>query len=226
MYLWLREISSCVWKLPGRFISDNQLSGTGRVTPSLSSYVWMCLCVQGCKNRDHIVNIADEENCEEVTSSSRVLNDLLLHRDAVCVSNTPPTEGWASESKTLHFLPMVHLHFVCVCVCVHTCERTEDSPSAAEKVPDCDVLLEPTLLGALRGDGSTVSLVVFLYQRVSHHVICLILSRATSSFPPVFPFEKLESATGRTFFSFPSWHLLVMLTIHLLQKEAVAGASA
>lgn len=106
------------------------------------------------------------------------------------------------------------------------CERTEDSPSAAEKVPDCDVLLEPTLLGALRGDGSAVSLFVFLYQRVSHHVICPILSRATSSFPPVFSFEKLESATGRTFLSFPSLHLLLMLlTSHLLRKEAVDGAS-
>lgn len=50
------------------------------------------------------------------------------------------------------------------------CERTEDSPSAAEKVPDCDVLLEPTLLGALRGDGSAVSLFVFFYQRVSYHM--------------------------------------------------------
>ncbi len=35
---------------------------------------------------------------------------------------------------------------------------TEESPSGAEKVQDCDVLLEPTLLGPLRGDGSAVSL--------------------------------------------------------------------
>ncbi|KAI3362938.1 hypothetical protein L3Q82_011612 [Scortum barcoo] len=81
---------------------------------------------KGCKMRDHIVNVPDEENCDEATSAqTRVLNDLLLHRDAVCLSNTPPAES------------------------------TEESPSSADKVQDCDVLLEPTLLGPLRGDGST-----------------------------------------------------------------------
>uniref|UniRef100_A0A3Q1AYA9 SANT and BTB domain-containing protein n=1 Tax=Amphiprion ocellaris TaxID=80972 RepID=A0A3Q1AYA9_AMPOC len=42
---------------------------------------------KGCKMRDHIVNVPDEENCDEATSAqTRVLNDLLLHRDAVlCV---------------------------------------------------------------------------------------------------------------------------------------------
>lgn len=44
--------------------------------------------------RDHIVNVPDEENCDKVASAqTRVLNDLLLHRDAVCLSNTPPAEG-------------------------------------------------------------------------------------------------------------------------------------
>uniref|UniRef100_A0A8C4DPR1 SANT and BTB domain regulator of CSR n=1 Tax=Dicentrarchus labrax TaxID=13489 RepID=A0A8C4DPR1_DICLA len=39
---------------------------------------------KGCKMRDHIVNVPDEENCDEVTlAQTRVLNDLLLHRDAV-----------------------------------------------------------------------------------------------------------------------------------------------
>ncbi|XP_037638885.1 uncharacterized protein KIAA1841 homolog isoform X1 [Sebastes umbrosus] len=84
---------------------------------------------KGCKMRDHIVNVPDEENCDEETSAqTRVLNDLLLHRDAVCLSNTPPPDS------------------------------AEESPSSAEKVQDCDVLLEPTLLGPLRGDGSTFSL--------------------------------------------------------------------
>lgn len=45
-----------------------------------------------------------------------------------------------------------------MCLCSHV--SSEDSPSSAEKVQDCDVLLEPTLLGPLRGDGSTVSLLV------------------------------------------------------------------
>ncbi|XP_063347714.1 SANT and BTB domain regulator of class switch recombination isoform X3 [Pelmatolapia mariae] len=84
---------------------------------------------KGCKTRDHIVNVPDEENCDEETSAqTRVLNDLLLHRDAVCVSNSPPAEG------------------------------AEESQSSAEKVQDCDVLLEPTVLRSLRGDGNTFSL--------------------------------------------------------------------
>ncbi|KAM8859027.1 SANT and BTB domain regulator of class switch recombination isoform 2-T4 [Spinachia spinachia] len=84
---------------------------------------------KGCKMRDHIVNVPDEESCDEATSAqTRVLNDLLLHRDAVCLSNTPPAES------------------------------TEESPSSAAKVQDCDVLLEPTVLGRARGDGGTFSL--------------------------------------------------------------------
>ncbi|KAF7663816.1 hypothetical protein LDENG_00198030 [Lucifuga dentata] len=82
---------------------------------------------KGCKMRDHIVSVPDE-NCDEATSAqTRVLNDLLLHRDAVCVSITPPP-------------------------------GTKESPSNAEKVQDCDILLEPTLLGPLRGDSSSFSL--------------------------------------------------------------------
>ncbi|XP_047458198.1 SANT and BTB domain regulator of class switch recombination isoform X2 [Mugil cephalus] len=87
---------------------------------------------KGCKMRDHIVNVPDEDeeqDCDEAASAqTRVLNDLLLHRDAVCLSNTASAES------------------------------AEESPSGAEKVQDCDVLLEPTLLGHLRGDGSAFSL--------------------------------------------------------------------
>ncbi|KAK1905841.1 putative protein KIAA1841 like [Dissostichus eleginoides] len=84
---------------------------------------------KGCKMRDHIVNVPDEEDCDEATfAQTRVLNDLLLHRDAVCVCSTPTPEG------------------------------PEESPSGAEKVSDCDVLLEPTLLGPLKGEGCTFSL--------------------------------------------------------------------
>ncbi|XP_007576451.1 uncharacterized protein KIAA1841 isoform X1 [Poecilia formosa] len=84
---------------------------------------------KGCKTRDHIVNVQDEEKYDEVTAAqTRVLNDLLLHRDAVCLSNASPAES------------------------------SEESPPGAEKVPDCNALLEPTLLGPLRGDGSSFSL--------------------------------------------------------------------
>ncbi|MEQ2266250.1 hypothetical protein XENORESO_005110 [Xenotaenia resolanae] len=83
---------------------------------------------KGCKMRDHIVNVPDEEKCDDVTATRiRVLNDLLLHRDAVCLSKTSPAES------------------------------SEESLSSAEKVQDCNVLLEPTLLGPLRGDGSSFS---------------------------------------------------------------------
>ncbi|XP_069030876.1 SANT and BTB domain regulator of class switch recombination isoform X3 [Embiotoca jacksoni] len=84
---------------------------------------------KGCKIRDHIVNVPDEESCDEAAlAHTGVLNDLLLHRDEVCVSNTPAAES------------------------------TEEIPSGAERVQDCDVLLEPTLLGPLRADGCTFSL--------------------------------------------------------------------
>ncbi|CAG10202.1 unnamed protein product, partial [Tetraodon nigroviridis] len=80
---------------------------------------------KGCRNRDHVVNTGDE-NCDEVQIG--VLDDLLLHRDAVCLSVTPPSEG------------------------------AGDDPCAVERLPDCEVLLEPTLLGPLRGDCSPFSL--------------------------------------------------------------------
>ncbi|XP_037533438.1 uncharacterized protein KIAA1841 homolog [Nematolebias whitei] len=80
---------------------------------------------KGCKVRDHIVRVPEEENCDEVTSvQTQVLNDLLLHRDAVCLSNAPPGN------------------------------RTEESVFTAEQVQDWDSLLEPTLLKPLRGDGT------------------------------------------------------------------------
>ncbi|XP_008428596.1 uncharacterized protein KIAA1841 isoform X2 [Poecilia reticulata] len=81
---------------------------------------------KGCKMRDHIVNVPDEEKCDEaMAAQTRVLNDLLLHRDAVCLSNASPAES------------------------------SEESPPGAEKVPDCNALLEPTLLGPLRGDAGS-----------------------------------------------------------------------
>ncbi|KAM3863144.1 SANT and BTB domain regulator of class switch recombination [Diretmus argenteus] len=84
----------------------------------------------GCKMRDHIVNVPDESCTDQVSSAqTRVLNDLLLHRDAVCVSNTPPPPDGSAES-----------------------------PPGAEKVLDCDILLEPRLLLPLRGDCSAFSL--------------------------------------------------------------------
>lgn len=84
---------------------------------------------KGCKVRDHIVNLPDDDDGDETTTAqTRVLNDLLLHRDAVCVP--PPTSS----------------------------DSAEDSPSSSEKLQDCDVLMEPTLVGPVRADGFTFSL--------------------------------------------------------------------
>ncbi|XP_051937020.1 SANT and BTB domain regulator of class switch recombination isoform X1 [Hippocampus zosterae] len=48
---------------------------------------------KGCRMRDHIVNVPNEEDCDEATSAqTRVLNDLLLHRDSVCVVDLTPAD--------------------------------------------------------------------------------------------------------------------------------------
>ncbi|XP_067092587.1 SANT and BTB domain regulator of class switch recombination [Osmerus mordax] len=86
---------------------------------------------KGCQMRDHIVSASDNGDCGDQQSDSeqtRLLNDLLLHRDAVCVLHTQPPEG--------------HV----------------ESPTSAERVLDCDILLEPGLLGPLRGECSAFSL--------------------------------------------------------------------
>uniref|UniRef100_A0A3B3UMG5 SANT and BTB domain regulator of CSR n=1 Tax=Poecilia latipinna TaxID=48699 RepID=A0A3B3UMG5_9TELE len=57
---------------------------------------------KGCKTRDHIVNVQDEEKYDEVTAAqTRVLNDLLLHRDAVCLSNASPTAALFVSLKSI-----------------------------------------------------------------------------------------------------------------------------
>uniref|UniRef100_A0A8C2CSW1 Si:ch211-189k9.2 n=1 Tax=Cyprinus carpio TaxID=7962 RepID=A0A8C2CSW1_CYPCA len=66
---------------------------------------------KGCKIRDHIVSAADGGDCNDHNVNStqtRILNDLLLHREAVCVP-----------------------------------ESTEDASADSERVPGCDVMLEP-----------------------------------------------------------------------------------
>uniref|UniRef100_A0A673ZYS6 SANT and BTB domain regulator of CSR n=1 Tax=Salmo trutta TaxID=8032 RepID=A0A673ZYS6_SALTR len=51
---------------------------------------------KGCKMQDHIVNASDSGDCtgdHHVNSAqTRLLNDLLLHRETVCVPNTPLPE--------------------------------------------------------------------------------------------------------------------------------------
>lgn len=78
---------------------------------------------KGCRMRDHIVSLSEGDE-----SQTRVLNDLLLHRDAVCIS--PPNQP----------------------------DGAEEGASCSEKLQDCEVLLEPTLAGPSRADGLTFSL--------------------------------------------------------------------
>lgn len=62
-------------------------------TAYLPSICVCCVCwVQGCKMRDHVVSAADSGDCSghpADTAQTRLLSDLLLHRDAVCVTPAP-----------------------------------------------------------------------------------------------------------------------------------------
>uniref|UniRef100_A0A1A8IUQ0 KIAA1841 n=1 Tax=Nothobranchius kuhntae TaxID=321403 RepID=A0A1A8IUQ0_NOTKU len=82
---------------------------------------------KGCRMRDHIVSVPPEVRGDDTSDQTKVLNDLQLHRDVVCLSNVPAVEG-------------------------------EETVLGAEKAQNWDIMLEPTLLGPLRGDGSTFSL--------------------------------------------------------------------
>ncbi|XP_017332305.1 SANT and BTB domain regulator of class switch recombination isoform X3 [Ictalurus punctatus] len=72
----------------------------------------------GCKMRDHVVNAAEPGDCEGNMNSvqTRILNDLLLHRDAVCVSSPTATDSSA------------------------------ESPKQGEQVHDCDITLDHAAL--------------------------------------------------------------------------------
>uniref|UniRef100_A0A3Q2YRY7 SANT and BTB domain regulator of CSR n=1 Tax=Hippocampus comes TaxID=109280 RepID=A0A3Q2YRY7_HIPCM len=57
---------------------------------------------KGCRTRDHIVKVPNEEDCDEATSAqTRVLNDLLLHRDSVCVVDLTPAHLSLLKNWTL-----------------------------------------------------------------------------------------------------------------------------
>ncbi|XP_066552973.1 SANT and BTB domain regulator of class switch recombination [Amia ocellicauda] len=87
---------------------------------------------KGCQVQDHIVSIAGCEDCGDLQSDSsrtRVLNDLLLHRESVSVSCPPDPE----------------------------CEGA--SSSAEERALDCDIQLEPNALRGMKpGEVTAFSL--------------------------------------------------------------------
>ncbi|XP_030642896.1 uncharacterized protein KIAA1841 [Chanos chanos] len=83
---------------------------------------------KGCKTRDHIVTTAESGSCGDQRGNSsqiRILNDLLLHRNIVCMSSSPQSES-----------PV-------------------ESPSVVEKGPDCDIVLVPGVLGPQRSGEMT-----------------------------------------------------------------------
>ncbi|KAJ7987443.1 hypothetical protein DPEC_G00326530 [Dallia pectoralis] len=86
---------------------------------------------KGCKMQDHSVNVPDAGDHRVISSQTRILNDLLLHRDAVCVSL--PLEPGPVDSPS---------------------SRSE----RGERVLDSAVLIEPGILGLQRGEGSSFSL--------------------------------------------------------------------
>ncbi|XP_035389027.1 uncharacterized protein KIAA1841 homolog isoform X2 [Electrophorus electricus] len=77
----------------------------------------------GCKLRDHVVCTVDSEDCLDNMKSvqTRILNDLLLHRDVVCVSSPP-----VSESSV-------------------------ESPAGDVRVQDCNIMPEPGVLNVQSG---------------------------------------------------------------------------
>uniref|UniRef100_A0A8C6K9K0 SANT and BTB domain regulator of CSR n=1 Tax=Nothobranchius furzeri TaxID=105023 RepID=A0A8C6K9K0_NOTFU len=44
---------------------------------------------KGCRMRDHIVSVLPEVRGDDTSDQTKVLNDLQLHRDVVCLSNVP-----------------------------------------------------------------------------------------------------------------------------------------
>ncbi|KAK3538295.1 hypothetical protein QTP70_035062, partial [Hemibagrus guttatus] len=78
--------------------------------------------MKGCKMRDHVVNAAEPGDCEGNVNSAqtRILNDLLLHRDAVCMSSSAATESSA------------------------------ESPKPSEQVHECDIMLDHAALNVHR----------------------------------------------------------------------------
>ncbi|KAI5622822.1 hypothetical protein C0J50_17700, partial [Silurus asotus] len=76
----------------------------------------------GCKLRDHTVTVAEPGDCEGNVSSvqTRVLNDLLLHRDAVCMSFPTAPDSSAESAKQ------------------------------SEQAPECDITLDHADLNVLR----------------------------------------------------------------------------
>uniref|UniRef100_A0AAQ6IDH5 SANT and BTB domain-containing protein n=1 Tax=Anabas testudineus TaxID=64144 RepID=A0AAQ6IDH5_ANATE len=85
------------------------------------------------------INYLTCSRCQQVFVCAE-LTHCKYHPDSVLYPGLGAEKGWHGAG----------IHSLTLCILY-----TEESPPSAEKLQDCDVLLEPTLLGPLRGDGST-----------------------------------------------------------------------
>lgn len=162
--------------------------------------------VQGCKMRDHIVSVPSEENCDEATSAQiRVLNDLLLHRDAVCLSNSSPVDRWASVQTFCRFFisfpDKVEKH-ICELFNINDDETLWKTCVCKQRGQPLRIREGPGLWLSAGADAPGTS----EGRRQLRERLCsqsflhffLNLNSSISPLLPVFPFEKLESPAGRT----------------------------
>lgn len=73
----------------------------------LTLWIPVYVSVQGCKIREHIVSTADGGDCGDHNVNStqtRILNDLLLHREAVCVPERSDYSNFL-QKKTIGRMP-------------------------------------------------------------------------------------------------------------------------
>ncbi|KAK1793697.1 hypothetical protein P4O66_011464 [Electrophorus voltai] len=128
----------------------------------------------GCKLRDHVVCTVDSEDCLDNMKSvqTRILNDLLLHRDVVCVSSPP-----VSESSV-------------------------ESPAGDVRVQDCNIMPEPGVLNVQRGREITaVSLTRYAipFSLLKNWSLQLVPSRDSTPFTVSMQMSKWDSTRSLRF---------------------------
>ena len=116
------------------------------------------VCTQHTPTRDRV---RDSVCTQHAPTRDRV-------RDSVCTQHTP-TRDRVRDSVCI-FVSYGRFCVLVILPCslsVYLCARPVDSPSSGsergERVLDCDILVEPGLLGLQRVEGTTVSLQQFIY---------------------------------------------------------------
>lgn len=105
----------CVVALEYVLLNSNDL--WTRLTLWMPVYV----LVQGCKIRDHIVSATDGGDCGDHNVNStqtRILNDLLLHREAVCV---PERSDYSNFPQKKNNWTICMPYLICLILCLVLC---------------------------------------------------------------------------------------------------------